>query len=296
MSDAFRFLPPARFEAPLREIAAGLAHEGARNQILRHLDRLCASFAAVPLAPAGASLLDIGSKLELLPVFSGMLGYERVSAGAYLPDGEPFVDEEEARHPVLHFNLERMRAPVAAGTFDMVTLWEVIEHMAVDPMFAMANINRALRPGGHLVISTVNCASLLSIRKILRGANPYVYPVYTLHASSNRHNREYSARELARLVRDAGFEVVRRQCAFFFSKEDRDLLERLNDIGFPIENPGDDTILLCRKVTEEIVRAPAWLYNMGDDHQTMTVENVLSGRRIHPRRKDGTPAIEARRG
>jgi SAM-dependent methyltransferase len=53
-------------------------------------------------------------------------------------------------------------APFAAGEFDLVTLWDVIEHVRR----ARRTVERAaqlLRPGGHLIITTDNYRSLLSV-------------------------------------------------------------------------------------------------------------------------------------
>lgn len=44
--------------------------------------------------------------------------------------------------------------------FDVVTLWDVIEHLP-DPVRTLRRLCRVLRPGGHIIISTPNANSLL---------------------------------------------------------------------------------------------------------------------------------------
>jgi SAM-dependent methyltransferase len=58
---------------------------------------------------------------------------------------------------VLTGTLESIRFPDQA--FDVVTLWEVIEHLS-DPMITLQEIRRILRPGGQLVLSTPDAGSL----------------------------------------------------------------------------------------------------------------------------------------
>ncbi len=71
---------------------------------------------------------------------------------------------------------ELERLPFAAGRFDRVTSFQVVEHFA-DPTDHLAEIVRILRPGGLALLSTPN-------RLESDGENPY-------------HLREYTAEELA---------------------------------------------------------------------------------------------------
>jgi SAM-dependent methyltransferase len=61
--------------------------------------------------------------------------------------------------------------PFAAGSFDAVTLWDVLEHLP-DPHAAIAEIARVLRPGGRLALSTGDVGSLAAR---LSGARWHLY-------------------------------------------------------------------------------------------------------------------------
>lgn len=50
-------------------------------------------------------------------------------------------------------------AGYAAGSFDLVILWHVLEHLA-EPRETIAEIRRLLRPGGRLVVAVPNFSSL----------------------------------------------------------------------------------------------------------------------------------------
>ncbi len=54
-----------------------------------------------------------------------------------------------------------MLMTLPAGQFDVVTLWQVLEHM-VDPLGCLQEIHRILRPGGMVMLEVPNFASLPS--------------------------------------------------------------------------------------------------------------------------------------
>jgi SAM-dependent methyltransferase len=82
--------------------------------------------------------------------------------------------------------------PFAASSFDAAVTVDVLCHAAVDPERAMAELRRVLRPGGRLVINMPAYAWLLS------GHDRLVHNV-----------RRCTARQLAVMLRDAGFVRVR---------------------------------------------------------------------------------------
>jgi SAM-dependent methyltransferase len=76
-----------------------------------------------------------------------------------------------------------------AGSFDMVALLDVLEHVKQDTASLRA-IHRRLRPGGALLLTVP--------------ANPWMW---SAHDAAHHHHRRYSKRQLALVIRDAGFEV-----------------------------------------------------------------------------------------
>ena len=55
-------------------------------------------------------------------------------------------------------DIERLDKPDA--TFDAVVMWDIIEHL-VDPTQALLEVNRVLKPGGYLFVSTDDAANWL---------------------------------------------------------------------------------------------------------------------------------------
>lgn len=104
-----------------------------------------------------------------------------------------------------HFNMEEDEFPFADGTFDLVLFCEIIEHLLQDPLHALREIGRVLRPDGALVLTTPNVGRLENVTRLLAGVN--VHDQYSGHGPYGRHNREYTRQELELLLRHAGFDI-----------------------------------------------------------------------------------------
>jgi SAM-dependent methyltransferase len=117
------------------------------------------------------------------------------------PNGEA-VERTFTSHLV---NVEQEPFPFDDGAFDIVLFCEVIEHLLMDPMAALREINRVLGLGGRLVLTTPNVNRLENVLNMISGAN--IYDPYSGYGPYGRHNREYNKHELARLLQFAGFEI-----------------------------------------------------------------------------------------
>lgn len=113
------------------------------------------------------------------------------------------VDAEATYRPV---NVEEDRFPYSDESFDVVLFCEVIEHLQTDPVAAIEEIHRVLRPGGRLVLSTPNVARLENVARLIAGAN--IYDPYSGYGAYGRHNREYTRHELHRLLLYSGFRSI----------------------------------------------------------------------------------------
>jgi SAM-dependent methyltransferase len=56
----------------------------------------------------------------------------------------------------VHCDIERESMPYDDDIFDAVLLAEVFEHLSVDPLHALSEIRRILKPNGKLVLTTPN--------------------------------------------------------------------------------------------------------------------------------------------
>ena len=102
-----------------------------------------------------------------------------------------------------HFNVEADQFPYAADMFDVVLFCEILEHLLQDPVHALAEIRRVLKPGGTLIVTTPNVARLENVRKMIAGEN--IYDPYSGYGPYGRHNREYTQQDLFSLLTANGF-------------------------------------------------------------------------------------------
>lgn len=95
--------------------------------------------------------------------------------------------------------------PFRAEAFDLVFAGELIEHL-IDTDGFLAEIRRLLRPGGVLVLTTPNLASLENRLRLLLGRYPN-WVDYRLGSSG--HVRAYTPRVLRAQLAGHGFRVER---------------------------------------------------------------------------------------
>jgi SAM-dependent methyltransferase len=153
---------------------------------------------AVPPRPDGPRrLLDVGS--------GGGLFLEAVQLhGGWRAEGlEPNAQAARATAerlglPVLHGGIEDARYPDAS--FDAVTLWDVLEHLH-DPLGALRELRRILRPGGALFVRVPNAASYV---RALCGR-------YWVGYDLPRHMTVFSPATLGRALAGAGFARIARR-------------------------------------------------------------------------------------
>jgi 2-polyprenyl-3-methyl-5-hydroxy-6-metoxy-1,4-benzoquinol methylase len=108
---------------------------------------------------------------------------------------------------ILIMDVEREKIPIRSEFADVIIMMEIFEHFGLDPMHAMVEVNRVLKPGGKLVFSTPNAASWKNLRRLIRGSCPFADLGFS-GFSTNRHNRLYDCYELKGVFASAGFEVT----------------------------------------------------------------------------------------
>ena len=84
---------------------------------------------------------------------------------------------------------------------------EIIEHLAINPVRALAEIHRVLRPDGVVVVTTPNHLALMRLEGFLLGTREMVDRYSPGFGYGARHNREYFPEELRELLESTGFVV-----------------------------------------------------------------------------------------
>lgn len=242
-----------------------------------HITRLERTLNITPPGGPGDRILEMGAYMQMTPALRGRLGYGEVRGCYYGPAGQ--TDHREVKSAtgeiftceVDLFDAEKDRFPYPDEHFATVLCCELLEHLPSDPMFLMAEINRILRPGGHVVMTTPNVASIRALRAILEGYHPGFFPAYIKPAEPGaeveaRHAREYTPREMHYLLQDSGFEVVRLETGEFLDKprpEERWVIHLLERYQLPKHLRGDGIYAVGKKLGPVVKRYPAWLYEGG---------------------------------
>jgi SAM-dependent methyltransferase len=90
-----------------------------------------------------------------------------------------------------------LSAPLPPASFDVVTLWHVLEHLD-DPRAILVKIRQILNPDGVVVIAVPNFDSMQA--RLFRGA--------WYHLDVPRHLFHYTPASLANILAGAGFRIV----------------------------------------------------------------------------------------
>jgi glycosyltransferase involved in cell wall biosynthesis/SAM-dependent methyltransferase len=246
----------------------------AGGYVATHLSRFTRTLEITPRGTAGDRVLEMGAYLHITPGLRFTLGYGEVRGCYFGPAGKTETrtvvsgDGREFTCAIDLFDAERDVFPYPDGYFSTVLCCELIEHLPTDPMHMMVEINRVLKPGGHLVLTTPNIAGLRAIHAVLEGYHPGFFPAYllpeTLAKGDSRHNREYTAREIHMLLNAAGFDVALLETGPFREQPRPELLwvERLlEQLSLDTSLRGDGIYAVGRKSGPPRERYPAWLYS-----------------------------------
>lgn len=170
---------------------------------------------------SGRRVLDVGSAWGFNVMALNALGFRAVGVDI-VPD-QFAVGKRVAEFNRIPFDVAGADAcalPFRAASFDHVTLVETFEHIfAEDRSRAMAECFRVLRPGGRIVLSTPNHASLVERAKRVAVRHRWIraqlpsmcYPdLGTTRDAYHpyRYHRPLPDREIVSLLSGAGFRVA----------------------------------------------------------------------------------------
>lgn len=172
------------------------------------------------LGPARGSLLDIGAGRGRFVAAARRAGWSAEGI-------EPSERGVSAASAVYEVELARGGIEEAAGTFDAVVLWHVLEHLD-DPPAALAKVASLLEPGGVLLVGVPNLASV----QASIGRERW------FHLDLPRHRTHFTPAGLRALLEGHGFAVER---------EEHALLEH-NPFG------------LWQTIVNRFTQTPSWLF------------------------------------
>jgi SAM-dependent methyltransferase len=180
-----RFYPDAYYGDP------GIKFQSTVEWLVRAVGARHIRFLASGVPPGGR-ILDVGCGrgvllAELADRGFEVHGVERTAAAALGADPRAQI----------RIAPDLVAAAYPAESFDAVIIWHVLEHLR-EPMAAIREIQRVLRPGGKLVVAVPNFSSLQA-----RWAGPAWF-----HLDLPRHVFHFPLRALRRLLEQSGFVFV----------------------------------------------------------------------------------------
>ena len=255
-------------------VAGWAANSESLDYVDTHLTRLVKTLEITPPGGPEDRILEMGAYLQITPALRSKLGYGCVRGCYYGPAGK--IDRRSAISTegetfdceIDLFNAEKDPFPYPDGHFSTVLCCELIEHLTEDPMHLMSEVNRIVKPGGHLVLTTPNIGSLRGIAAILEGYHPGIFTAYIRPRAAGeveaRHNREYTPKEIERLLMNSGFTVTLIETGPFRQTprpEEGWVLNLLERFELPKDLRGDDIYVVGRKTGGVRQRFPDWLYS-----------------------------------
>lgn len=104
-------------------------------------------------------------------------------------------------------NLDEVALPFESGSVDCLVLTGVLERLLVrHPRDLLREFRRVLSADGMIICSTPNVCNISNIVSVLQGNSIFWNPDI-FYGGTDRHNREFTPREVRSLFEDNGFET-----------------------------------------------------------------------------------------
>lgn len=257
------------FDQHLRELKASAGRaDFDEGYYLKHRARFERTLGLIPVARAGgARALELGATDFFQVALEQIFNYAEVHGTVFSDRTEDkirnrtvSIGSRSTYCTTYSLNLENDLFPVGDGYFDLIMCCEVLEHMDIDPMFMLSEVNRVCRDEGILILTTPNCCSARNFWKISHGYRPHFFMQYEISRSPYRHNVEWDVHAVAQLARAAGFEPVELTTADVFEQTMPEALDLLARNKLPTDHRGDCILMVARKTSAVRSRWPDGLY------------------------------------
>ena len=153
-----------------------------------------------------AEILEIGSAPGQFTVLLHRLGYKVQGVDLDPERLTPIWRKYDIA--ITKADIEKDKLPFPDESFDIVLFMEILEHLRLDPLHALREVRRVLKPHGRIVLSTPNITPLHRLRFFI-GKSYCDHPLETFgklewlgHAG---HIRLYSLAEIEDVLREIGF-------------------------------------------------------------------------------------------
>lgn len=153
-------------------------------------------------------ILEVGSSPYHLTYILQKLGYSITGLDINPKEFKSFINKCKLK--IITCNFEKEKIPFKDNSFDFIIFNEVLEHLRIDPFFTLKEIQRVLKPGGKLLLTTPNLYALHKIIMFNTGQSfndPMVEFSMLEKLGYMGHIREYSTNEVKKFLENAGFKI-----------------------------------------------------------------------------------------
>ncbi len=212
------------------------------------------------------TFLDIGTGIGIMPLALHNLGVDVSGLDYFIfpeSDNKMFGISEidtlqkiwsENNVKVYNSNIYNAELPPDLQPVDVIISEAMIEHLK-DPKKFFTAAQQLLKPGGYLLLTTPNSATLLKRLRFLLGRSPN-WPVDEFFETGENftgHWREYTMKELVYMCEKSGFEVVEKYNKNLLTKFKgwrnwrKNLRAVIMSIASLVPGAGEMHYVLCRK-------------------------------------------------
>ncbi len=143
-------------------------------------------------ASATRRLLDVGCHIGVMVELAQARGWE-----AWGVEPSTWAAEQARARGLNVITGTLAEAKLPENYFDVVTLWDVVEHLT-DPRAELDQIHRVLKPGGILAVHTIDIESAFA--RVLGKRWPWLMEMHLYY---------FSPHTLGKMLQTLGFEIVR---------------------------------------------------------------------------------------
>lgn len=196
-----------RYNPYMREVGRDFIYQTTPERILAY--RVLLTFIRNHVGP-GLKLLDCGCATGGLVKMATEEGFD--ADGLECSHGAVAYAKERLGLKLIQGKVEN--APIPDNEYDVVTLLHIVEHFP-DPIQALREVQRILKPGGLLFIETPNFLKLYILQRYLTNLIPLYLRLYSRRSSEFRgllpwfpfdHYYYWTPRSLLAAIQATGFE------------------------------------------------------------------------------------------
>lgn len=183
--------------------------EYSRGYLINHKERYLNDLKFIEKHYESGPILEVGGHPFHFTYFLTKLDYDVVSVDIDPSRAEAIIDKNGLN--VVKCNIEAEKLPFEDETFQLVLFNEIFEHLRINPIATLKEVNRVIKPGGIMMLTTPNLYALHTVVNYLigRGIRQPFKQFNSLNTLGHMgHIREYSVKEVEVFLNNTGYKVL----------------------------------------------------------------------------------------